>query len=43
MEGLVDAFKAFLEPLMLGSVSIMVGTIIFAVFLPLYGFLNQIG
>lgn len=42
MEGHVDALKAALEPIMLGSVALIVGTIIFSIFLPLYGFLNQI-
>ena len=43
MEGHVDALKAALEPIMLGTVALIVGTIIFSIFLPLYGFLNQIG
>lgn len=43
MESQVDALKAALEPLMLAAVAVIVGIIIFAVFLPLYGFLNQIG
>lgn len=42
MESQVDALKAALEPMMLSAVAIIVGTIIFSVFLPLYGFLNKI-
>ncbi len=43
MESQVDALKSALEPMMLAGVAVIVGVIIFAVFLPLYGFLNQIG
>lgn len=41
MDTQVDALKAALEPLMLATVAILVGTIILSIFLPLYGFLTQ--
>lgn len=42
MESQVDALKAALEPVMLLAVALLVGVILLSVFLPLYGFLNQI-
>lgn len=39
----VEALGAALEPMMMVLVSIIVGSIILSVILPLYGFLNQIG
>lgn len=42
METRVEMLGAALEPLMMGCVSVVVGTIIFATFLPLYGFLAKL-
>lgn len=39
----VEALGAALEPLMLVGVSVLVGTIVLAIIMPLYGFLNQLG
>ncbi|MFA5508738.1 MAG: type II secretion system F family protein [Vulcanimicrobiota bacterium] len=39
----VEALGAALEPLMLVFVSVLVGSIVLAIILPLYGFLNQLG
>jgi type IV pilus assembly protein PilC len=43
MEGKVEALKASIEPLTLALVAMIVGTIIMAIFLPLYSFLDKIG
>lgn len=43
VEERIELFKASLEPLLMGFVSLMVGTIVLAVFLPLYGFLDKLG
>lgn len=42
METQVETLKAALEPVMLLAVALLVGVILLSVFLPLYGFLNQI-
>lgn len=39
----IEALSAALEPLLLTFVSVLVGTILLAIILPLYGFLNQLG
>jgi type IV pilus assembly protein PilC len=39
----VDAMSAAMEPLLLASVASLVATVILSIFLPLYGFLAQIG
>jgi len=43
MESSIDALKASIEPIMLGCVAAIVATIVLAIFLPLYGFLDKIG
>lgn len=42
-QGKIDNFQAALEPILMGMVSLMVGTIVLAVFLPLYGLLDKLG
>jgi type II secretory pathway component PulF len=42
MDHRIEIFSALLEPLLLSVVSMGVGTIIFAIFLPLYGLISQI-
>ena len=39
----VDALSAAMEPLLLGSVASMVGTVSLSIFLPLYSFIGQMG
>ena len=39
----IEAFKAALEPLLMTAISCVVGTIVIAVFLPLYGLLEKLG
>lgn len=39
----IDSFQAALEPILMGGVSLVVGTIVLAVFLPLYGLLDKLG
>lgn len=43
MESSIDALKASIEPLMLGTVACIVAVIVLSIFLPLYGFLDKIG
>ena len=43
VQGRVEAFQAALEPILMGLISIVVGTIVLAVFLPLYGLLDKLG
>ena len=42
MEGYVEALGAALEPLLLVSVALVVGTVILSIFLPLYGMLSKL-
>lgn len=39
----VETFQATLEPILMGMISLVVGTIVLAVFLPLYGLLDKLG
>lgn len=43
VEGKIENFQAALEPILMGLVSVVVGTIVLAVFLPLYGLLDKLG
>lgn len=43
VEGRIQAFQAALEPILMTIVSVVVGTIVIAVFLPLYGLLEKLG
>lgn len=43
VDGRIDSFQAALEPILMGGVSLVVGTIVLAVFLPLYGLLDKLG
>lgn len=43
LQSRIDAVSAALEPLLLTGVSVIVGTILIAIFLPLYGILNNLG
>lgn len=43
VEGRIDSFQAALEPILMGLISVVVGTIVLAVFLPLYGLLDKLG
>lgn len=43
VDGRIEAFQAALEPIMMAGVSGIVGTIVLAVFLPLYGLLDKLG
>lgn len=40
---LIEGFSAVLEPVLLASVALVVGTIVLSVFLPLYGYLGKLG
>jgi type IV pilus assembly protein PilC len=39
----VESFQVALEPILMGLISMVVGTIVLAVFLPLYGLLDKLG
>lgn len=39
----IDTLGAALEPLLMGGIAIMVGTIVMAVFLPMYSYIGQLG
>lgn len=39
----IENFQAALEPILMGLISVVVGTIVLAVFLPLYGLLDKLG
>ena len=43
VESRIESFQAALEPVMMGLVSLIVGTIVLAVFMPLYGLLDKLG
>lgn len=43
VESRIEAFQAALEPILMGLISVVVGTIVLAVFLPLYGLLDKLG
>ena len=43
VQGRIDTFQAALEPILMGLISTIVGTIVLAVFLPLYGLLDKLG
>ncbi len=43
MDERVDFFNALIEPVLMALVAGIVGTVVLGVFLPLYGFLNQLG
>lgn len=43
VDGRIESFQAALEPILMGGVSLVVGTIVLAVFLPLYGLLDKLG
>lgn len=43
VEAKIESFQAAFEPVMMGLVSLIVGTIVLAVFLPLYGLLEKLG
>jgi type II secretory pathway component PulF len=43
VQGRVESFQAALEPILMGMISLVVGTIVMAVFLPLYGLLDKLG
>lgn len=43
VESKIETFQAALEPILMGLVSVVVGTIVLAVFLPLYGLLDKLG
>jgi type II secretory pathway component PulF len=43
MQGKIQALSVALEPLLLAGVSVVVGTILIAIFLPLYGILTTLG
>lgn len=43
LEWRTDALSAALEPILIGSVSMVVGGVVMAIFLPLYGFIGNIG
>jgi type IV pilus assembly protein PilC len=43
VETKIENFQAALEPILMGLVSVVVGTIVLAVFLPLYGLLDKLG
>ncbi|MEW6277511.1 MAG: type II secretion system F family protein [Candidatus Eremiobacterota bacterium] len=40
---LIEGFSAVLEPVLLASVAVVVGTIVLSIFLPLYGYLGKLG
>jgi len=39
----IDALSSLIEPLLLAAVSLIVGSVVVALFLPLYGFLGKLG
>jgi type II secretory pathway component PulF len=43
VEGRIENFQAALEPILMGLISTVVGTIVMAVFMPLYGLLDKLG
>ena len=43
VQGRVETFQAALEPILMGLISTIVGTIVLSVFLPLYGLLDKLG
>lgn len=43
VQGRVETFQAALEPILMGGISTAVGTVVLAVFLPLYGLLDKLG
>jgi type IV pilus assembly protein PilC len=43
VESKIESFQAALEPILMGLVSLVVGTIVLSVFLPLYGLLDKLG
>jgi type IV pilus assembly protein PilC len=43
VESRIETFQAALEPILMALVSVVVGTIVLAVFLPLYGLLDKLG
>ncbi len=43
VESRIESFQAAFEPVMMGLVSVIVGTIVLAVFMPLYGLLEKLG
>lgn len=43
VESRIENFQAALEPILMGLVSTVVGTIVMAVFMPLYGLLDKLG
>lgn len=43
VESRIESFQAALEPVMMGLISLIVGTIVLAVFMPLYGLLDKLG
>lgn len=43
VESRIQNFQAALEPILMGLISIVVGTIVLAVFMPLYGLLDKLG
>ena len=43
VESRIESFQAALEPILMGLISLVVGVIVTAVFLPLYGLLDKLG
>ena len=43
VEARIESFQAALEPILMGLISLVVGVIVMAVFLPLYGLLDKLG